>query len=167
MTVTMRADAPGSLGATATVSADQADPTPANNGASDTTNVELTSCSGVSFSGPHVFQAIDPKGAPLELAHGDFNEDGFVDVVESIQERGGGVALLLNNGTGGLLDGTFFQLTYLPGRWRSPTTTAIRTSTWPSQPEMRRPHKSRFFSATAPAVCRCRRRQRCRWFRGL
>ena len=61
VTVTMRADAPGSLGATATVSADQADPTPANNSASETTKVELTSCSGVSFSGPHMFQAINPR----------------------------------------------------------------------------------------------------------
>ena len=101
----MRADAPGSPVVTATVAADQAVPTPSNNSDSETTDVELSACS-ISFSGP--FGTYPFNSTPFELTRGDFNEDGATDLVMANQSPTlGGVALVVNDGTGGFTESTF------------------------------------------------------------
>ena len=82
----------------ASVSAAELDPIPANNLSEDTVIVSAYgSCTAASFAGPFTYTT--GGFTPGFAVSGDFNEDGFVDVLAT--ERGDNtVALMLGNGTG-------------------------------------------------------------------
>ena len=86
---------------TAVVSADQADPVATNNTAvtSASTTPTVTPCTTVCFSGPTSFIAGD---FDLEFGaeKGDFNEDGYLDLIYG-PVGVNTVGILLNNGAGG------------------------------------------------------------------
>ncbi len=99
----------------AAVSADQADPIATNNTAVTTVSTapsEIAACTTVCFSGPTTFIASD-VGAPFGAEKGDFNGDGYVDLI-----YGPGVvntvAVLLGNGTGGFGAPTTFTVPASP-----------------------------------------------------
>ena len=86
---------------TAVVSADQADPVATNNTAvtSASTTPTVTPCTTVCFSGPTSFIAGD---FDLEFGaeKGDFNEDGYLDLIYG-PVGVNTIGILLNNGAGG------------------------------------------------------------------
>ena len=85
---------------TAVVSADQADPVATNNTAVTTASTQtVTACTTVCFSGPTSFIAGD---FDLEFGaeKGDFNEDGYLDLVYG-PVGVNTIGILLNNGAGG------------------------------------------------------------------
>ncbi len=87
------------------MSADQSDPNPLNDVANEQTMVEaLAACAAPSLSGPVLHAA---GGPPINLASGDFNEDGADDLVVWYANSSQ-LGILLSNGAGGFGPATPF-----------------------------------------------------------
>ena len=100
ISVTVNPTIAGAHQNTAVVSADQADPVATNNTAVTTASTStVTACTTVCFSGPTSFIAGD---FDLEFGaeKGDFNEDGYLDLVYG-PVGVNTIGILLNNGAGG------------------------------------------------------------------
>jgi len=84
----------------AVVAADQADPVATNNAAVSTaTSATVAPCTTVCFSGPTSYIASD-VGVSFGAEKGDFNEDGYVDLIYG-PAGVNTVGILLGNGMGG------------------------------------------------------------------
>ncbi len=99
ITIGVSATATGLITNQASVTAAQADPTPANNTVSETTIVSpVAACTAATFSGPFPYPI--PPGTSSALRLVDMNHDGRPDIVTTLQGESGGVAVLLSNGNG-------------------------------------------------------------------
>ena len=89
---------PESITNSASVSANETDSNPADNVSQDVALVSAYgSCTVASFSGPFTYTT--DGVTPAAVVSGDFNEDGFVDVIAT-EQGDNTVALMLGNGTG-------------------------------------------------------------------
>ncbi len=106
-TIQVTPNAAQPIAMTASVTANESDPTPANNSATDNTVVAaFGTCATPSFSGPRLFNTgINPSG----VVTGDFNKDGRPDA--AVGGENGLVALLLGDGAGGFGAPTQFAAT--------------------------------------------------------
>ena len=101
VTLDVSATGAGLITNTASVTSSGFELTPADNAVSETTMVVTSeACSAPSFSGPFPYTA--GPGTVTALSLTDMNHDGFLDAVTALPAEGGGggVAVLLNDGTG-------------------------------------------------------------------
>jgi uncharacterized repeat protein (TIGR01451 family) len=105
--IVVTADAAEPITNSASVSAAELDPIPADNVSEDTAMVSAYgSCTAASFAGPFIYTT--DGFTPAMVVSGDFNEDGFADVLGT-EQTDNTVALMLGDGTG-----AFPTVTHIP-----------------------------------------------------